>query len=272
MGLMSISTFWDVETSSGAIRSVLTTHTVPSPSSHTGATPKEGFVRRLFDTITPRYDLFNQVASLGLDRAWRHRTIRSLELVPGMRVLDLASGTGDLALEAVLKLVPLGKVIACDLSGPMLSCAVRKLARHPLAHWHVEFAQGRAEGLPFSDASFHAATIGFALRNVSDLSITFRELHRVVRPGGRIALLEFGRPKNRLLRLGHRIWLTAAVPLIGLLTTGKIWPFLYLRRSILSFMNPEEVADLLNSVGFAQVQAEPLSGGIVVLYQALRPR
>ena len=189
-----------------------------------------------------------------------------------MRVLDLASGTGDLATEAVLQLVPLGKVIACDLSGPMLSSAARKSGCHPLARWHVEFAQARAEGLPFSGGSFHGATIGFALRNVSDLSATFRELHRVVRPDGRIALLEFGRPKNLLVRFGHRIWLTAAIPLIGVLTTGRIWPFLYLRRSILSFMDPEEVVGLLSSAGFTQVQAEPLNGGIVVLYQALRPR
>ena len=229
---------------------------------------KEGFIRRLFDGISPRYDLFNRIASLGLDRAWRRRTIESLNLLPGMRVLDLAAGTGDLAAESALKMLPLGTVAACDLSHSMLRGASRKLGRHPAVCWHVRFAQGRAEQLPFPTAGFHAATIGFALRNVSSLEGTFRELRRTVRPGGRIALLEFGRPRNPLLKFGHWIWLTLSVPMLGLLTTGSIGPFLYLRRSILGFLSPEEVVRLLESAGFSQVRAEPLSGGIVTLYQA----
>ena len=228
---------------------------------------KESFVHRLFDTITPGYDCFNRLASLGLDRAWRRRTIDSLELLPGMRVLDLASGTGDLAVEAALRMVPLGLVVGCDLSHPMLRCAAARLARHPAAGWHVRLAQARAEQLPFPAEAFHAATIGFALRNVSDLEGTFRELRRVVRPGGRIGLLEFGRPRNPLLRAGHWLWLTFALPPLGLLTTGRIWPFLYLRRSILGFLAPEEVVRLLQRSGFNEARAEPLCGGAVVLYQ-----
>ena len=229
---------------------------------------KEPFIRRLFDTIAPGYDLFNRIASAGLDQGWRRRTIGSLKLLPGMRVLDLAGGTGDLAAQSALRMLPLGRVVACDLSHPMLRAASKKLGRHPAAGWHVRFAQGRAEQMPFLSARLDAATIGFALRNVSSLERTFRELRRVVRPGGRIALLEFGRPRNRLLRAGHWLWLTFVLPPLGLLTTGKIWPFLYLRRSILSFLAPEEVVRLLDSAGFSEVKAEPLSGGIVFLYQA----
>ena len=188
-----------------------------------------------------------------------------------MRVLDLASGTGDLAVESALKMLPLGTVVACDLSHPMLRSASGKLSWHPVAGWDVRFAQGRAEQLPFPPAGFHAATIGFALRNVSDLEGTFRELHRVVRPGGRIGLLEFGRPRNPFIRVGHWLWLTLVLPPMGLLTTGRIWPFLYLRRSILGFLAPDEVVQRLQSAGFAQVKAEPFSSGIVVLYQAQRP-
>ncbi len=231
---------------------------------------KEGFIHKLFDTITPGYDCFNRIASLGMDRPWRRRTINSLKLSPGMRVLDLAAGTGDLAVESVLKMLPLGTVVACDLSHPMLRSAYEKLGRHPVAGWHLRYVQGKGEQLPFPPESFNAATIGFALRNVSDLAGVFRELRRVVRPGGRIALLEFGRPRNPLLRVGHWFWLTLVLPPLGLLTTGKIWPFLYLRRSILGFMDPEKVISLLRETGFSDLRAEPFTGRVVLLYQATR--
>ena len=235
------------------------------------AASKEKFVRRLFDLITPRYDLFNRVASLGLDRGCRRRTVDSLRILPEMRVLDLACGTGDLAYEEAKRLVPLGTVVGCDLSLPMLASARRRLDRLPAGRWHIRLAEGRAEGLPLRSGAFHAATIGFALRNVSDLDATFRELHRVLAPGGRVALLEFGRPRNPLLRLGHAAWLSFAIPVIGLLTTGRLWPFLYLRRSILGFLAPEEVVRRLEAAGFSGAQATPLSGGVVFLYQASRP-
>ncbi len=232
---------------------------------------KETFIHRLFDTITPRYDLFNRLASVGLDQGWRRRTIDSLQLVPGMTVLDLASGTGDLAAQEARRLVPLGKVVACDLSRPMLVSASRKLGRRPLESWHLAYAQGIGESLPFADRSFDAATIGFALRNVSDLDQVFRELARVLRPGGRIALLEFGRPKNPLVRLGHMLWLGGVVPVLGFLTTGLLWPFLYLRRSILGFLSPDQVLGKLKQAGFSGAEARPLHGGVVVLYIAQRP-
>ncbi len=240
-----------------------------SPTPAAGA--KERFVRRLFDLITPRYDLFNRVASLGLDRGWRRRTIESLRLLPEMRVLDLACGTGDLAMLSALSLLPLGQVTACDLSLPMLRAAARRMRRHPVAGWHIQFAQARAEQLPFAGASFHAATIGFALRNVSDLDAVFRELRRVLAPGARLALLEFGRPAHPLLRAGQWAWLTLAIPLLGLLTTGRLWPFLYLRRSILGFLSPAEVVAKLAQAGFTEARAAPLTAGAVTLYTALRP-
>ncbi|MBI3322154.1 MAG: ubiquinone/menaquinone biosynthesis methyltransferase [Candidatus Omnitrophica bacterium] len=250
--------------------SASTTRAAFSPSSRTGSnSSKERFVHRLFDLITPRYDLFNRIASLGLDQPWRRRTVESLQLGPEARVLDLACGTGDLAAAAAPELVPLGRVVGCDLSLPMMAAGAAKLACRPPTRWHVAFAQGRAEQLPFADGAFQAAMMGFALRNISDLEVTFRELHRVLSPGGRIGLLEFGRPRNPILRAGHILWLSFAVPLIGILTTGRVWPFLYLRRSILGFLSPEEVIRRLEASGFADAESLPLTGGVVRLYTAV---
>ena len=249
----------------------MTTHTLSSPLPHRESLSKEGFVHRLFDRISPRYDLFNRVSSFGLDQGWRKQAILRLKLLPGMRALDMASGTGDLAKVASEQLAPLGFVAACDLSYPMLRFAKKKLGEIPVARWHVQFSQARAEALPFSEESFDAATIGFALRNVTDLDGTFRELSRVMKPGGRLCLLEFGRPRNWLLKFGADLWLTIGVPVVGLLTTGTIWPFLYLRRSILQFLSPEEVVEHLKAAGFSLVHAEPFTGGIVFLYTASRP-
>lgn len=232
--------------------------------------PKERFVRRLFDRLSPRYDRFNRISSFGLDRIWRRRTVESLRLLPGMRVLDLASGTGDLSVEAAHRLLPLGLVAACDLSFPMLQTARNKFTRFPAARWHVQLVQGKAETLPFSDQAFDAATMGFALRNVSDLEATFREFYRVMKSGGRLCLLEFGRPRHRALRFGHQLWLATGVPLIGLLTTRVLWPFVYLRRSIFRFLAPEEVIQHLKAVGFTEIHAEPLTGEIVYLYHAAK--
>ncbi len=187
-----------------------------------------------------------------------------------MRVLDLASGTGDLAIRCAKKVAPLGQVAACDFSFPMLRLAAYKFERVPAAYWHARPIQGKAEALPFAEGSFDAATMAFALRNVSDLAATFTELNRVLKPGGRIALLEFGRPKNLFVRLGHLLWLSTAVPAIGLATTGRLWPFLYLRRSILQFMPPQEVLQRLESAGFAEATAEPLTFGAVIVYRAQR--
>lgn len=186
-------------------------------------------------------------------------------------MLDVAGGTGDLAAEAAVRVLPLGSVTVFDLSYPMLKRAQVNLKRHPVAGWHALFAQGRAEALPFRDGRFDAVTMGFALRNLSDLEAAFAEFFRVLAPGGRAVFLEFGRPALLPLRWGFRLWLWTGIPLIGLLTTGRLWPFLYLRRSIRAFPGPGEVLRRLRAAGFLEPRARPLSGGIVHLYEAAKP-
>lgn len=274
MILTSALISWDEKTFSPVLRSVLTTakglSPLPPSTSKTAVSSKERFVRKLFDQISPGYDLFNRICSFGLDSGWRRKTIDKLALKPQDRVLDLASGTGDLSGLIAQQIVPLGKVVACDLSYPMLVWARRKGKQHPALRWHATFSQGKAEALPFAEDSFDAATMGFALRNVSDLNQTFQEFSRVLRRQGKLCLLEFGKPKNIFLQIGHWFWLTVGVPLVGWVTTGSVWPFWYLRRSILQFMAPEEVVRRLEAAGFTQVQAQPLNGGIVFLYSGVR--
>ncbi|OGX40088.1 MAG: hypothetical protein A3C53_07110 [Omnitrophica WOR_2 bacterium RIFCSPHIGHO2_02_FULL_68_15] len=226
-------------------------------------------MRALFDALSPRYDLFNRLASLGLDQRWRRRAIAAAGLKPGARVLDLGAGTGDLALMAAAAVAPTGVVEALDLSAPMLQRARAKAARVP-AGWHVRAVQAQAERLPAADRTYEAVVSGFVMRNVSDLGRTLSESHRVLRPGGRLAILEFGRPRAALLRWGHLLWLGVGTLAIGWLVTGLRGPFTYLRRSIAGFLPPEQFLARLREHGFAEVAAVPLLGGAVILYQGVK--
>lgn len=152
----------------------------------------------------------------------------------------------------------------------MLQRAGVKAAQVP-AGWHVRAVQGQAEQLPAPDAAYEAVVSGFVMRNVSDLERTLAESHRVLRPGGRLVILEFSRPRAPLLRWGHALWLGVGTLAIGWLLTGVRGPFTYLRRSIAGFLPPEQFLASLREAGFTDVAATPLLGGAVILYQGVRP-
>lgn len=213
-------------------------------------------VREMFDAIAPRYDLVNRVMTFRMDVGWRRRAVGSLALPPGSTVLDLACGTGDLCRElAASGLVPLG----IDLSYGMLAAA---RTRAPLV-------QGDALHLPLRAAAVDGATCGFALRNLAALGPFLAELARVVRPGGRIALLEVATPPNRVLRWGHRAYFGRVVPVIGgLLSDGAAYR--YLPRSVAYLPAPEELRRMVAGAGFADVDRRLLSGGIAQLIVATR--
>lgn len=223
----------------------------------TGAA-KTRSVQAMFDVIAPRYDLVNRVMTFRMDVGWRRRTVASLGLPPGSTVIDLACGTGDLARE----LTDRGMLaVGVDLSLGMLAAAPEPFPR----------LQADGAALPLRDRSVDGVTCGFALRNFTDLQATLDELGRVVRPGGRIALLEVAEPTNPVLRAGHRIYFGSVVPRIGGLLSDPD-AYRYLPRSVAYLPEPPMLREMIERAGFEMVHRRLLSGGIAQLLTATRSR
>jgi demethylmenaquinone methyltransferase / 2-methoxy-6-polyprenyl-1,4-benzoquinol methylase len=210
-------------------------------------------VRRMFDRIAPFYDAMNRTMTAGLDLRWRRLTAEAV-VRPGDRVLDACCGTGDLAIAAR---EAGGDVTGLDFSERMLERARRKAP-------DLEWVTGDLLTLPFPDGSFDAATVGFGVRNVEDLERAFAELRRVLRPGGRLGVLEITRPRGPLA-LFYRVWFDGLVPLIGRLLPGGS-AYTYLPASVRRFPGPDELARLMRDAGFAGIRYRLLAGGIVALH------
>jgi demethylmenaquinone methyltransferase/2-methoxy-6-polyprenyl-1,4-benzoquinol methylase len=221
----------------------------------TGA-EKARTVRSMFDAIAPRYDLVNRVMTFGLDVGWRRQTVAALELEPGARVLDVACGTGDLSRELMRNGL---RAIGLDYSAGMLAAA-RTTA--PLV-------QGDALSLPVRGDAMDGAVSGFALRNVADLGAMFRELARVVRSGGRVALLEVAQPRPRLLRAGHALYFRRVVPVIGGLLSDRD-AYAYLPASTAYLPEPDALMRMLAEAGFDGVKRKLLTLGAAQLIVGTR--
>ena len=217
----------------------------------------------MFDKIAARYDAMNRVLSFGLDRGWRRRTVRALALGKAPRVLDLATGTGDLAVD-IARMHPDATVIGLDPSRQMLAIAERKLASRGLAD-RVTLVRGDAQHLPYRDAEMDAATIAFGIRNVPDRLAALREMARVVRPGGRVAVLELGEPRRGLLARAARFHTRHVVPRLGALLSGAR-EYRYLQRSIAAFPPSAEFAQLMERAGLRVLEVAPLTFGVCTLY------
>ena len=213
-------------------------------------------VRTMFDRIAPVYDVMNRAMTAGLDRRWRAATARAV-VSPGDRVLDACCGTGDLAIAGLRLVGSTGAVIGVDFSERMLERARSKSSQ-------VEWVQGDALALPFADGSFDAATVGFGVRNLEDLEAGLRELRRVLRPGGRVGILEITQPRG-LLRPFYKLWFDGLVPLAGKLLPGGS-AYTYLPASVRRFPGAKELAELMQTAGFDQVHYRLFGGGIVALH------
>lgn len=220
-------------------------------------------VSRMFDRIAPTYDLLNHLLSANIDQRWRATTVARLALSGRERCLDACTGTGDLAV-ALLE-GGAREVVGSDFAPEMLELAQRKAGER------ARFLVADTTRLPFADAEFDVATVGFGVRNLEDLDAGLAELHRVLRPGGRLAILEFSRPAHPLVRGLYDLYFMLILPLIGNLVSGGAEnAYAYLPRSVMAFPSPDALAARLRAVGFARVEQEPLTLGIAHLHVATR--
>jgi demethylmenaquinone methyltransferase / 2-methoxy-6-polyprenyl-1,4-benzoquinol methylase len=231
-------------------------------------TPSTERVSGIFSAIADRYDVFNTMASLGIDRGWRRELVRAAHLSPSSRVLDLAAGTGDVAF-AVANLGRPAEVVATDIVPEMLAVAEKKAAENPPAV-PVSFSLADAQDLAFDDESFDVVTVAFGVRNFPDRDRNFREVLRVLKPGGRYIILEFSRPNFGPWRGVYHLYLRHAIPAIGGALTGDRDGFVYLNDSIRQFPTQAQLAAELRKAGFTTISWKDLSGGIVALHTAVK--
>jgi demethylmenaquinone methyltransferase/2-methoxy-6-polyprenyl-1,4-benzoquinol methylase len=226
-------------------------------------------VREMFATIATRYDLLNHLLSGNIDKRWRRSVAKTLFATVSQseaRILDVACGTGDLS----LTLFESGKaqIFGLDFCRPMLDIAASKAAKSGST---VPFVEGDALELPFSDSSFEAATIAFGLRNLSSLEAGFKELRRVLKPGGRVAVLEFSKPAAPVLRWLFRIYFNKLLPLFGGLISGSKSAYQYLPDSVSRFPDQRALASIMKEAGFEDISFQNLTGGIAALHLGTRP-
>lgn len=222
----------------------------------------------MFSDISARYDLVNHIVSLNLDKGWRKRLLSLSDPQPYERVLDVCTGTADLLLEFSHRSKTL-TLFGLDLSRKMLAMAQKKLRLGSCASESL-LIEGDALQLPFPSESVDMATIAFGLRNLRDISAGLRELVRILKPGGRLLILEFALPPNRLWRSFYLFYLEHIIPWLGARITGSRSAYEYLHRSICSFPAPEEIVRQLEHAGLRRAESHRLAGGIAVIYRGVR--
>ena len=223
---------------------------------------KATFVRTMFARIAERYDLMNQLMTLGRDGAWRRYTVTRVQVAPGGYVLDVATGTGDLAFE-VLRQQPEARVAGLDFTPEMLAMACQKGAA-------PGWVAADALRLPFAGSAFDAVVTGFALRNVTDIPAAFAEMARVTRGGGRVACLEIAKPAPGLLRRLFEVYFYRLVPLIGAIVSGQRSAYTYLPHSLTAFLTPDEIVEVMRQTGWREVAYRRMMLGTVAAHEGVR--
>lgn len=231
---------------------------------------RQKYVAELFDDLATKYDRFNRWVSFFRDEAWRRQTVALLKKRASGIILDLAAGTGDLARSALD--AGAREVHVFDISYEMLTIAKAKLVSQKGEVKKIVFEQGSANLLPFQNQSLDGIVSGFAMRNVFHfLEEVLAEMHRVLKPGGRFAILELSTPSNWFLRLGFRLHLKTIMPLIGVLITGKSEPFKYLYQTTMTFLSPIEFVKKLEKAGFVEIHFKTFLTGGIAIHHGLKP-
>jgi len=223
----------------------------------------------MFDAIAPRYDLLNRLLSAGLDRRWRRQAIDALGCSGTETLLDLCTGTADLAIAAVNRRRGASRALGVDFAGAMLVRGHRKIREGHL-NSRVRLVQADVTQLPITSGAVDASTVAFGIRNTEDPRAACREIHRALRPGGRLAILEFGLPTAPFIRPLYLWYFHHILPIIGRVVSKHTSAYAYLPASVSTFFSPESFAGLLREVGFSEVRSVPLTFGIVYLYVAAK--
>ena len=224
---------------------------------------KKPHIERMFNSIAPRYDVLNRMLSGGVDQQWRRVVMKEVLDSQPQRLLDVATGTADLALMAARKGVP--QVIGVDIADQMLEVGRRKVSKADLDR-RVELLNGDAEKLPFSDKQFDVATVAFGVRNFEDLAAGLRQIHRVLRPGGKLIVLEFSRPRVFPVKQLYAFYNRFILPAVGKLVSGDSGAYTYLPESIAVFPEGDEFLNWMDEAGFTQRKARRLTFGIASVY------
>ncbi len=220
----------------------------------------------MFDRVAGRYDALNSVMTAGLHHRWRQRAAERAGLAPGDSALDVCCGTGDMALELAARVSPGGHVVGCDFSEPMLDLAREKA--NGRAAEAVRFEWADALSLPYDAGRFDAVTVGFGVRNLADLDRGLREMARVLRPGGRLVVLEITQPTRPPLSFFYSLWFDRIVPLLGAFS-GDSEAYSYLPESVRSFPDPRRLAEMMDAAGLEQIRWTVLAGGIIAIHSGV---
>ncbi|MDG1869940.1 MAG: bifunctional demethylmenaquinone methyltransferase/2-methoxy-6-polyprenyl-1,4-benzoquinol methylase UbiE [Candidatus Thioglobus sp.] len=229
---------------------------------------KQGLVKGVFDSVASNYDLMNDVMSLGTHRLWKNYTIASSNVSKGDKVLDIAGGTGDLAIKFRKKVGDSGKVILSDINGSMLEEGRKNLINHGVID--VDFIQANAESLPFKDNTFDCVSIAFGLRNVTHKNIALKQMHRVLKKGGSLLVLEFSKVENEMLEKIYDAYSFNLIPKLGQFFANDEDSYQYLAESIRKHPDQETLKTMALDAGFGFCEYHNLSGGIVALHKAIK--
>ena len=231
---------------------------------------KAGQVADVFHSVAGKYDLMNDLMSMGIHRLWKRFTIELSGVRKGHQVLDIAGGTGDLTMKFSDLVGPTGKVVLADINASMLQVGRGRLMDRGYAG-NIEYVQADAEHLPFPDNSFNAVSIAFGLRNVTDKDQALRDMTRVLKPGGKVMVLEFSKPKNPLLSKAYDVYSSNALPLMGQLIAGDSNSYQYLAESIRMHPDQDTLKAMMEEAGLVNCKYYNMTGGVVALHVGIKP-